>query len=83
MSPHWIRLGENWWTPSGAPTHRIYIGYCREVPEAIVSREKKDMTAQCINGAAAYLIALGETDVIVTLDICCFRRLHQIAFWYH
>ncbi|CAN7263098.1 DUF7446 family protein [Caballeronia sp. LjRoot31] len=49
-------------------THRIYIGHCREVPEGIVSREKKDVTAQCINGAAAHLVAIGETDVIVTLD---------------
>ncbi|MGX7004161.1 DUF7446 family protein [Caballeronia sp. KNU42] len=49
-------------------THRIYIGHCREVPNGIVSYEKKDVTAQCINGAAAHLVAIGETDVIVSLD---------------
>ncbi|CAN7615972.1 DUF7446 family protein [Paraburkholderia hospita] len=45
-------------------THRIYIGKAKDG----VATSKQDVTAQCINGAVAHLIAIGDTEIIVNLD---------------
>lgn len=45
-------------------THRIYIGRAKSG----VATSKQDVTAQCINGAIAHLIAINDMEVIVNLD---------------
>ncbi|CAN7341810.1 hypothetical protein [Paraburkholderia sp. SIMBA_054] len=52
---------EMWMSPL---THRIYIGKAKDG----VATSKQDVTAQCINGAVAHLIAIGDTEIIVNLD---------------
>ena len=45
-------------------THRIYIGRSKNG----VATSKQDVTAQCINGAVAHLLSIGDTEIIVNLD---------------
>jgi hypothetical protein len=52
---------EMWMSPL---THRIYIGKSK----GGVATSKQDVTAQCINGAVAHLIAVNDLEVIVNLD---------------
>lgn len=52
---------EMWMSPL---THRIYIGRSKNG----VATSKQDVTAQCINGAVAHLLAIGDTEIIVNLD---------------
>lgn len=52
---------EMWMSPL---THRIYIGRSKNG----VATSKQDVTAQCINGAIAHLLAIGDTEIIVNLD---------------
>ena len=52
---------EMWMSPL---THRIYIGTSKNG----VATRKQDVTAQCINGAIAHLIAINDLEIIVNLD---------------
>ena len=52
---------EMWMSPL---THRIYIGRSKNG----VATSKQDVTAQCINGAVAHLLSIGDTEIIVNLD---------------
>jgi len=52
---------EMWMSPL---THRIYVGRAKNG----VARSRQDFTAQCINGAVAHLLAIGDTEIIVNLD---------------
>jgi hypothetical protein len=45
-------------------SNRIYIGRTKNGVATI----KQDVTAQCINGAIAHLIAVNDMEVIVNLD---------------
>jgi aspartate 1-decarboxylase len=45
-------------------THRIYVGKSKNG----VATSKQDVTAQCINGAIAHLVAINDLEIIVTLD---------------
>lgn len=45
-------------------THRIYIGKAHDG----VASSKQDVTAQCINGAIAHLVAVNDLEIIVNLD---------------
>lgn len=57
---------EMWLSPL---THRIYVGRSKNG----VAASKQDVTAQCINGAVAHLLAIGDTEIIVNLDEGRFR----------
>jgi aspartate 1-decarboxylase len=57
---------EMWLSPL---THRIYVGRSKNG----VATSKQDVTAQCINGAVAHLLAIGDTEIIVNLDEGRFR----------
>jgi aspartate 1-decarboxylase len=50
-------------------THRIYVGRSKNG----VATSKQDVTAQCINGAIAHLIATNDTEIIVNLEEGRFR----------
>lgn len=52
---------EVWMSPL---THRIYVGKSKNG----VATSKQDVTAQCINGAIAHLVAINDLEIIVTLD---------------
>lgn len=52
---------EMWMSPL---THRIYVGKAKNG----VATSKQDVTAQCINGAIAHLIAINDLEIIVNLD---------------
>jgi hypothetical protein len=52
---------EMWMSPL---TSRIYIGKAKNG----VATSKQDVTAQCINGAIAHLIAINDLEIIVNLD---------------
>ena len=52
---------EMWMSPL---THRIYIGRSKNG----VATSKQDVTAQCINGAIAHLVAIRDLEIIVNLD---------------
>lgn len=56
---------EMWMSPL---TNRIFIGKSRADAHGRVATQKQDVTAQCINGAVAYLVATDDLDIIVTLD---------------
>lgn len=45
-------------------TNRIYVG---RATNGLVS-SKQDVTARCVNGAVAHLVATGNTEIVVTLD---------------
>jgi hypothetical protein len=45
-------------------THRIFIGRAKDG----VASSKQDVTAQCINGAIAHLVAVNDLEIIVNLD---------------
>jgi hypothetical protein len=57
---------EMWMSPL---THRIYVGRSKNG----VATSKQDVTAQCINGAIANLIATNDTEIIVNLEEGRFR----------
>lgn len=52
---------EMWMSPL---TNRIYVGKVKSG----VATSKQDVTAQCINGAIAHLIAINDLEIIVNLD---------------
>lgn len=52
---------EMWMSPL---THRIYVGRAKNG----VATSKQDVTTQCINGAIAHLLAIGDMEIIVNLD---------------
>jgi hypothetical protein len=52
---------EMWMSPL---TNRIYVGKAKNG----VATSKQDITAQCINGAVAHLIAINDLEIIVNLD---------------
>jgi hypothetical protein len=57
---------EMWMSPL---TNRIFVGRSKNG----VATSKQDVTAQCINGAVAHLLAIGDTEIIVNLDEGRFR----------
>lgn len=56
---------EMWMSPL---TNRIFIGKSRADAHGRVATSKQDVTAQCINGAIAHLVAQNDLEIIVTLD---------------
>jgi aspartate 1-decarboxylase len=52
---------EMWMSPL---TNRIYVGKSKNG----VATSKQDVTAQCINGAIAHLVAINDLEIIVNLD---------------
>jgi aspartate 1-decarboxylase len=57
---------EMWMSPL---TNRIFIGKSRaDRQHGRVATQKQDVTAQCINGAVAHLVAENDLEIIVTLD---------------
>jgi hypothetical protein len=56
---------EMWMSPL---TNRIFVGKSRADAHGRVATQKQDVTAQCINGAVAHLVAENDLEIIVTLD---------------
>ena len=59
------KMLEMWMSPL---TNRIFVGRSRQDKHGRVATQKQDVTAQCINGAVAHLLAIGDTEIIVNLD---------------
>jgi hypothetical protein len=49
-------------------TSRIYIGSTKKTASGYVAVDKKDVTAQCINGAVMHLVETNDLDIVVALD---------------
>lgn len=61
-------------------TSRIYIGSTKEAASGRRALEKKDVTAQCINGAVMHLVETDNLDIVVTLGDKKYRmKIAQTA----